>query len=219
VLYFPAQLLFCNHERRRLLVRPPQLHRLPKACPAPLLCALDRPFDNRPLRPRTRPLLLNVPFGPPPPVLTGAVPTQEQLVSLQEFVSEYSSDLLDISNALDHAVTDVWDPFADPIALNVGFPEHVRVRDLVQTDNKYFYKIVTVFSVLCWEVTEMKEKVHPPPLRLTREAEKKFYGPLALFGETLSSKPLAEGDDILQVPPPSPSAFLTRADLARDAAA
>lgn len=44
--------------------------------------------------------------------------------------------------------------------------------DLIQTENKFFNKIIMAFAGLCLEATEM-EKV----------AYERYYGPLSIFGE------------------------------------
>lgn len=61
---------------------------------------------------------------------------------------------------------------ADPIQLFLHPAERVDVQDLIKTDNELFNKVLTVFSVLCDEISELKVTV-----------EDNFYPALVMFGQ------------------------------------
>ncbi|ETV96488.1 hypothetical protein, variant 2 [Aphanomyces invadans] len=99
-------------------------------------------------------------------------PIREQLQKGLEIVNEHTSKLKEIEDALSAAMSEVWGYWADPIQLHLHPAERVDVQDLIRTDNELFNKVLTVFAVLCDEISELKVTV-----------EDNFYPALIMFGQ------------------------------------
>ncbi|CAK4616836.1 unnamed protein product [Aphanomyces euteiches] len=69
-------------------------------------------------------------------------------------------------------MSEVWGYWADPIQIHLHPAERVDVQDLIRTDNELFNKVLTVFAVLCDEISELKVTV-----------EDNFYPALIMFGQ------------------------------------
>lgn len=67
--------------------------------------------------------------------------------------------LQEVEEALDESLSEVWDAIVDPIALAIEPYEQTHILELVNTDNKVFNKIITVFGALCSEIKHLSETV------------------------------------------------------------
>ena len=87
-------------------------------------------------------------------------------------------------------MSEVWGYWADPIQLHLHPAEKVDVQDLIRTDNELFNKVLTVFAVLCDEISELK---------VTAEAN--FYPALIMFGQAKhgDESEVKPGEDELQM--------------------
>ncbi|KAF0700829.1 Aste57867_8680 [Aphanomyces stellatus] len=99
-------------------------------------------------------------------------PIREQLQKGLDIVNEHTSKLKEIEDALSAAMSEVWGYWADPIQMHLHPAERVDVQDLIRTDNELFNKVLTVFAVLCDEISELKVTV-----------EDNFYPALIMFGQ------------------------------------
>ncbi|KDO19274.1 hypothetical protein SPRG_21586 [Saprolegnia parasitica CBS 223.65] len=99
-------------------------------------------------------------------------PIREQLQKSLDIVNEHTSKLKEIEDALSAAMSEVWGYWADPIQMHLHPAERVDVQDLIRTDNELFNKVLTVFAVLCDEISELKVTV-----------EDNFYPALIMFGQ------------------------------------
>ncbi|CAD5123366.1 DgyrCDS11723 [Dimorphilus gyrociliatus] len=88
------------------------------------------------------------------------------------FLEDYAGQLQEIEDALGDHIGNNWDEILDPIGLNWSPVEHISLISLVQTDNKVLNKVVTVLAAMCGEIDF-----------LVKEAEKKFYNTLLVYGE------------------------------------
>lgn len=94
------------------------------------------------------------------------------MVTIIYCVVELQTKLKEIEDAITAAMSEVWGYWADPIQLYLHPAERVDVQDLIKTDNELFNKVLTVFSVLCDEISELKVTV-----------EDNFYPALIMFGQ------------------------------------
>ena len=118
-----------------------------------------------------------------------SLPTEEQLEKLRLFVDLYNDELRDVEKALDASFSEVWDAQTDPIEAVLHIKESCSVRELLRTDNRVVHKTMTVFTSLCNEVEQLKEK-----------AERDFYDALGVFGEPVAdSEQAEEGDEQQQI--------------------
>ncbi|TMW66090.1 hypothetical protein Poli38472_003855 [Pythium oligandrum] len=99
-------------------------------------------------------------------------PIRDQLQRGMDIINEHTSKLKDIEDAITAAMSEVWGYWADPIRLYLHAAERVDVQDLIKTDNELFNKVMTVFAVLCDEISELKVTV-----------EDNFYPALIMFGQ------------------------------------
>uniref|UniRef100_K3X002 WASH complex subunit 4 n=1 Tax=Globisporangium ultimum (strain ATCC 200006 / CBS 805.95 / DAOM BR144) TaxID=431595 RepID=K3X002_GLOUD len=99
-------------------------------------------------------------------------PIREQLQRGLNIINDHTTKLKEIEDAITAAMSEVWGYWADPIQLFLHPAERVDVQDLINTDNELFNKVLTVFSVLCDEISELKVTV-----------EDNFYPALIMFGQ------------------------------------
>ncbi|CAI5744342.1 unnamed protein product [Peronospora destructor] len=99
-------------------------------------------------------------------------PIREELQRGLAIINDHTTKLKEIEDAITAAMSEVWGYWADPIQLYLHPAERVDVQDLIQTDNELFNKVLTVFSVLCDEISELKVTV-----------EDNFYPALIMFGQ------------------------------------
>ena len=122
-------------------------------------------------------------------MIGASLPTEEQLEKLRLFVDLYNDELRDVEKALDASFSEVWDAQTDPIEAVLHIKESCSVRELLRTDNRVVHKTMTVFTSLCNEVEQLKEK-----------AERDFYDALGVFGEPVAdSEQAEEGDEQQQI--------------------
>eukprot|EP01136_Pigoraptor_vietnamica_P005657 Opistho-1_new@37581 len=97
-----------------------------------------------------------------------------QQAQYTKFLEEHGVQLRNIEDAIqaDGAGSDAWDWNLDPIALHMVPYEQTSVLELVQTNNKILTKVLTALSSLCLEIHALRH-----------EAQTKFYGSLAMYGE------------------------------------
>ncbi|OQS00393.1 hypothetical protein THRCLA_05958, partial [Thraustotheca clavata] len=117
-------------------------------------------------------------------------PIREQLQKALDIVNEHTSKLKEIEDALSAAMSEVWGYWADPIQMHLHPAERVDVQDLIRTDNELFNKVLTVFAVLCDEISELKVTV-----------EDNFYPALIMFGQAKhgDSSPVKPGEDEVHI--------------------
>lgn len=99
-------------------------------------------------------------------------PIREELQRGLAIINDHTTKLKEIEDAITAAMSEVWGYWADPIQLYLHPAERVDVQDLIKTDNELFNKVLTVFSVLCDEISELKVTV-----------EDNFYPALIMFGQ------------------------------------
>ncbi|KAJ0410707.1 hypothetical protein ATCC90586_008292 [Pythium insidiosum] len=99
-------------------------------------------------------------------------PLREQLQRGLDIINEHTSKLKEIEDAVTSAMSEVWGYWADPVQLYLHPAERVDVQDMIKTDNELFNKVLTVFAVLCDEISELKVTV-----------EDNFYPALIMFGQ------------------------------------
>ncbi|KAH7463041.1 hypothetical protein PRIC1_001751 [Phytophthora ramorum] len=99
-------------------------------------------------------------------------PIREELQRGLTIINDHTTKLKEIEDAITAAMSEVWGYWADPIQLYLHPAERVDVQDLIKTDNELFNKVLTVFSVLCDEISELKVTV-----------EDNFYPALIMFGQ------------------------------------
>ncbi|KAE8882575.1 WASH complex subunit 4 [Phytophthora fragariae] len=99
-------------------------------------------------------------------------PVREELQRGLAIINDHTTKLKEIEDAITAAMSEVWGYWADPIQLYLHPAERVDVQDLIKTDNELFNKVLTVFSVLCDEISELKVTV-----------EDNFYPALIMFGQ------------------------------------
>ncbi|POM78541.1 Hypothetical protein PHPALM_3922, partial [Phytophthora palmivora] len=99
-------------------------------------------------------------------------PIREELQRGLAIINDHTTKLKEIEDAITAAMSEVWGYWADPIQLFLHPAERVDVQDLIKTDNELFNKVLTVFSVLCDEISELKVTV-----------EDNFYPALIMFGQ------------------------------------
>ena len=105
--------------------------------------------------------------------------SHEHLTEMKVFMGETSEQFREFEDAVCDSVSEVWDSARDPVSLVKQPFEARRVQDLFSSDNKPFDKVMTVFAYLCWEIRALR-----------KVAREKYFGPLALFGESAD-----RGDD------------------------
>ncbi|OQR85262.1 hypothetical protein ACHHYP_12029 [Achlya hypogyna] len=117
-------------------------------------------------------------------------PIREQLQKSLDIVNEHTSKLKEIEDALSAAMSEVWGYWADPIQMHLHPAERVDVQDLIRTDNELFNKVLTVFAVLCDEISELKVTV-----------EDNFYPALIMFGQAKhgDNAPVKPGEDEVHI--------------------
>ncbi|KAG3024310.1 hypothetical protein PC121_g24770, partial [Phytophthora cactorum] len=99
-------------------------------------------------------------------------PIREELQRGLAIINDHTTKLKEIEDAITAAMSEVWGYWADPIQLYLHPAERVDVQDLIKTDNEQFNKVLTMFSVLCDEISELKVTV-----------EDNFYPALIMFGQ------------------------------------
>nr|CCA26974.1 KIAA1033 putative [Albugo laibachii Nc14] len=110
-------------------------------------------------------------------------PIRDQLQCGLDVVNEHTSKLKEIEDAITAALSEVWGYWADPIQSQLHPAERVDVQELINTDNELFNKVLTVFAVLCDEISELKVTV-----------ENTFYPALSMFGQPYHGQSEMEDD-------------------------
>ena len=113
-----------------------------------------------------------------------SLPTEEHFEKLQRYVASTSSELRVIEDALEESVAEVWDAFSDVVAIRYEAHEQCETFELVRTDNAFIGKVIMALSALSAEYVALR-----------KEAEARFYGPLACFGERFEDGEIPEGDE------------------------
>mmetsp|Transcript_32874 Transcript_32874/g.82567 ORF Transcript_32874/g.82567 Transcript_32874/m.82567 type:complete len:1186 (-) Transcript_32874:28-3585(-) len=131
---------------------------------------------------------------------------ERQVQKMQQFASEYGTQLREIGEALDSTLSEVWDPISDPIGLDLTPYEQCGLIELVRTDNKLLNKLMLVFSSLCLECK-----------KLVARARDHFIPVLLIAGHDLKESKLREGNTQVQMGELLPtltdfSNFVTRCD-------
>lgn len=92
---------------------------------------------------------------------------------MQGFVKDYSSHLAKLREALSDTVSEAWQTDAETQVINIDMQpvDTDHIAKMIHTDNQQLNKVVLVFSVLCSEMKNLGDL-----------AERKFYGPLTMFG-------------------------------------
>lgn len=84
---------------------------------------------------------------------------EQHLSKLKAFVSQYSTQLQEIEEALEEALSQEWEITSEPIFLQIQPYEQTNILQIIRTDNKVFNKIMSVFASLCLEIQFLKEVV------------------------------------------------------------
>ncbi|XP_076057621.1 strumpellin and WASH-interacting protein [Oratosquilla oratoria] len=97
---------------------------------------------------------------------------EKELKRFGSIVEEHGDQLANIIEALGPHPAPAWDPFADPIMVQLEPFEQTELFTLVRSDNKRVNKVVLALGALCSEIDF-----------LLKEARNDLYPPIIYYGE------------------------------------
>ena len=112
------------------------------------------------------------------------LPAEDQAVKLRKFVIDFGQQLHDVREAVEAGMGEQGDAETDAVTFRVAPEEKLDIRQLIQTENNIFDKIMCAFAVLLDELAE-----------LGATAESTYFGPLSMFGEPMDSEQAPAGTE------------------------